>query len=85
MADKARLERVLGKFTLKELPKIAKKQLGLKAVPKAESKKELVALLVAKCLESELTPSDLLALELYRKPIITAVSREGLSVGKGCQ
>lgn len=67
MADKARLERVLGRFTWKELPKIAKKQLGLKALPKAENKKELVALLVDKCVESGLTPSDLLALELHCK------------------
>ena len=68
MADKARWEKVLGKFSLKELPKIARKQLGLEILPEAESKKELVALLVNSCLEQELTPSDLLTLELCCKP-----------------
>ena len=66
--EKIRWERVLGKFTLGELPDVAKNQLGLEVLPKARSKKELVALLVNSCLERDLTPADLLALELCRKP-----------------
>jgi hypothetical protein len=64
-AEKARWERVLRKFSMSELPKIAERHLGLEVLPKAQNRKELVALLVTSCLERELTPADLLSLELY--------------------
>ena len=61
--EKARWEKVLGKFKKDELPVMAAQHLGLKLSPKAKTKREMVSLI----LEANLTPSDLLEVELTRK------------------
>lgn len=60
--DRTRLEKVLGRYKKSELPGVAS-ELGVELSLKA-TKKELVSLLVQKCLKNEITPSKLLTLEL---------------------
>lgn len=67
--DRDRWKRVLGKFKNSELPQIAVDELGLELPPfKTKNKKELVSLIVDRCIKANLTPSDILKLELSRKP-----------------
>lgn len=63
--EKSRWEKVLGKFKKDELPVMAAEQLGLTLSPKAKTKREMVSLIV----EADLTPSDLLKVELMRKSL----------------
>ena len=66
MVERNRWEKVFGKFRKNELPELAL-DLGLEGLPsskKGGSKKELVALLVDKCLEENVPTSKLLSLEL---------------------
>lgn len=76
-AEKVRWEKVLGKFKRSELPKIARKYLGLTSLPHVESKRELVSVLVDWCSEDDFTPSDLLELELACKPLLVITRRVG--------
>lgn len=66
---RCRWEKILGRFKKRDLPQVAS-DLGLELnVGKTKSKKELISLLMDKCLKNGITPSELLKLELSGKPL----------------
>ena len=69
---KSRYKKVLGKFNKSELPGVAV-QLGLGFVSETSTKKELLSILVDRCMREKVSSLDILKLELKCKPLASGM------------